>query len=557
MTLSSFARPLLFGAFMCSLFLTACGGEADLGAHVSSEGLVPEAYIPGDVGTVLSYSLKDEAQYDAVLNLEQKLGDEGRLSRMVAESFNTQFAAAGLDYEKDLMPAFGEQFRWVYGARPKESGDGVDFFSVTTLEDAEQLRLVFDTLSEAGSFEKKALSGREVYVNQEEAFYATVNGDLLLVSGSPEHVLGMLDQEEAESLWTAEHYQRALEEVGQDFVFYGFLFPPLYKQDVPLGGAFSVSNIPSVIERQGIVFRAQEEGLSFDVTVQADEEKAKEAGIAFDVAPKAKPYLFEEVPMEGLMGYFESYGLKETLQQADKLGDDTGTLEGLRESFRNYFGMDFDEELLSWFDKAYVFALHQNDSGLLPGFTIFVDSSSDEESAEEFLNKLDGQILGLSAVLQEALPDAVSHETVEISGVEFTKISVDLTALPRSEESPLPSAVTASEIQLMYGVLDGRVLITTASVWQEEDFESVAESELYSKLKDKVSGSDQGLIVLDAEALADFAGSLRALREQLGLAVSDTALAFEDLLEGFSGAIAQSQTGAYSSSFSGYLLLAD
>lgn len=548
-------RFAFFGAFVSSLFLTACGGGVDLGAHVSDRGLIPENYIPGDVGMVLSYSLMDDAQSTAVQGLEGKLGDEGRLSRMVAESFNTQFAAAGLSYEEDLMPAFGEQFRWVYGARPKE--DGAEVFSVTTLEDASQLTSVFDALAEAGSFEKKELSGRDVYVNEENAFYATVHEDLLLVSDSPENVVSMLDQEEEEALWSAETYQEAMEEVGEDFVFYGFLFPPLYNEEVQLGGALSLADIPAVIDRQSIVVRAEEEGLSFEVKMQADKDKAKEAGIAFDAAPKSEPYLFEEVPVDGLMAYFESYGLQQTLSQADKLGDEEGNIDTLRETFRNYFGMDFDDEFMSWFDKGYVLALHQNGTGLLPGFTVFVDSSSDEEHAKELLNKIDGQISGLTSVFEEAMPGALSKETVTVQGEEFTKLTLDLSSFPRSEESPLPAAVTASEIQLIYGTLEGRVLLSTSSAWEEEDYESLADSVLFSKLQDRVGDANQGLIILDASELAGFASNLRALREQLGLDVSESALQLEDFLEGFEGAIAQSKTEAYSSVFSGYLLLAD
>ncbi len=550
------ARFLLFATVTSSVFLTACfGGEADLGAHVSGQGLIPENFMPADVGMVLSYSLNNDEQFAAVQTLEEKLGDAGRLTRTVAESFNAQFADAGLDYEKDLMPAFGEQFRWVYGARPKE--EGAEVFSVTTLGDPDQMVSVFDTLSEAGSFEKKVLSGRDVYVNAEATFYATVHEDLLLVSDTPENVVSMLDQDEGDSLWNAENYQEAMGEIGQDFVFYGFLFPELYNDTLNLSTGLSIANIPSAISRQSIVVRAEAEGLSFDVNMLANKEKAKDAGLSFDVVPKEDPYLYKEVPAEGLMAYFESYGLQQTLEQADKLGDDTSSLDAIREGFRNYFGMDFDEDFMSWFDRGYVLALNTNDSGLFPGITLYVDSSSDEEHAQELLNKLDGQISGLMTVFEEALPGAVSKDTVQIQGTDFTKVSIDLTELPRTQDSPLPSLVTGSEMQLIYGVLDGRVLLTTATAWEQENPETIADSVLYSKLKDKLDDADQGLILLDAGELANFAGDLRALREQLDLEVSDTAMDFEDFLDGFSGAIAQSHTEAYSSTFSGYLMLAD
>lgn len=556
MSFSRGSRFVFFSTLISSVFLTACfGGEAELGSHVSEEGLIPEVYLPADLGMVLSYSLNDDEQFTAVQALEDKLGDVGRLSRTVAESFNSQFTAAGLSYETDLMPAFGDQFRWVYGARPKE--EGAEVFSVTTLTDPSKLVSVFDTLSDAGSFEKKVLSGRDVYVNADKSFYATIHEDLLLVSDTPENLVSMLDQDEEDSLWKVEHYQVAMEDIGQNFVFYGFLFPELYNETVDLSGGLSIANIPAAIERQSIVVRAEAEGLSFDVNMLADKEKAKDSDISFDVVPKADPYLYEEIPAEGLMAYFESYGLEQTLEQASKLGDETTGLDTLRESFRNYFGMDFDDEFMSWFDKGYVLALNQNDSGLFPGITLYVDSSSDPEHAKELMDKLDGQVSGLMSVFEEALPGAISKDTVQIQGEEFTKVSIDLSAMPRSESSPLPSLVTGSVLQLIYGVLDERVLLTTATVWGEESPEMISDSVLYSKLKDQLDGADQGLILLDAGEIADFAGDLRALREQLGLDAGVASLDFEQFLDGFIGLIAQSHTEAYSSTFSGYLMLAD
>ncbi len=556
MTLSRRSRFVLFATIFSSAFLTACfGGNADLGAHVSKDGLIPEQFMPADLGMVLSYSLNDDEQFAAVGVLEEKLGDAGRLTRTVAESFNSQFSEVGLDYEKDLKPALGEQFRWVYGARPKE--EGAEVFSVTTLEDAGKLETVFDTLTDAGSFEKKVLSGMDVYMNADDHFYATIHDDLLLVSDTPENLVSMTEVASKDSLWEVEAYQDGMKEIGQNFVFYGFLFPELYNDSVDLSGGLSIANIPSAIERQSIVVRAADDGFSFDVNMLANKEKAKEAGLSFDVVPKADPYLYKEMPMEGLMAYFESYGLQQTLDQASKLGDDTSSMDTIREAFRNYFGMDFDDDFMSWFDKGYVLALSQNEEGLFPGITIYVDDSSDEEHAKELMDKVDGQLSGLMSIFEEALPGAVTKDTVTIQGEEFSKVTLDLTELPRSENSPLPSVVTGSSMQLIYGVLDGRVLITTATSWEQDDPETIADSVLYSKLKGKLDSADQGLILLDAGQLADFATELRSLREQLGLDVSDSALDLEDFLKGFSGAIAQSHTEAYSSMFSGYLMLAD
>ena len=133
---------------------------------------------------------------------------------------------------------------------------------------------------------------------------------------------------------------------------------------------------------------------------------------------------------------------------------------------------------------------------------------------------------------------------------------MDLAAVPRSTESPLPTVVTASTIQLVYGIKEDRLLISTASDWNFEGT-TVAESDLYQKLNQKLEGVSEGLVLVDAKGVADFVGTLRALREQLSLEVSEEALSLEDFLQGFLGAMAMSETKAYESHFGGFLMLAD
>ncbi len=550
----SFSRPSVFSLFLVlfTLTLSACGGNDSFEEQLSDEGLTPELYLPGDVGMVLSYSLRNDDQRAAVEALQDKM--EGQdFTQTVAESFNAQFSQAGLDYEKDLMPAFGESFRWIYAARPGQ--ETTEVFSITTLEDAAQLLEAFDTLAEAGAFEKKILSERDVYISEEDAFYVTVYDDLLFMASDAQNLVDMVEQKEKDSLWAQDLYQEAIGNFGEEFILYGLLFPQNYSEDAGLA-TLSITDVAAVIDYQSLVVSADVKGLRFDVNVQANKEKAQAAGFSFDAVPRAEPYLYEEVPSEGLMAYLESYGLKQTLEEADKLEGGEGSLDQLRVTFRNYFGMDFDEEFMSFFDKAYAFALHEN-GGLLPGISFLVDVSSDEEHAQELINKLDGQISGLTTVFQESLPDAIQKDTVMIGEFEYSRVVFDLSSIPRTADSPIPSVITAGPIQLIYGTSDERLLISMAQVWEEEMGDSVADSVFYKNLDAELGGADQGLILLNADGLAGFLETLRALREQLGLEVSDQTLQMEAFLDQFYGAIARSETGAYSSTFTGYLMLAE
>ncbi len=546
-------RRLLVLALFSALFLTACGSgdRVDFDAQYSDSGLIPEDYLPADVSMVVSYSLQDDKQFESVQSLEKQLEDHGRFSRTVSSSLDTQFTGAGLDYERDLQAAFGDQFRLLYAVR--SDGDKVDAFTVVTLNDPDQLLQSFDALVETKKLEKKELSDRTVYLNSESAFYATLFDDLLLVASDPDLLMTMTDASNEDTLWSSSVYQDALNDVGSEFVLYGAVFPQNYPQSN--GSTLALSSMASIADHQVFVMRADEEGLAFDLSTQINKEQAKKAGLALDTVPHEKAYLYDEVPAKGLVAYFESYGLQESFEQTNGLGAESSPFQALATWEQNYFGMDFGDEFLGFWDRGYSLALHDT-GGVVPGISVYVDVSSDLEHAKEFLNKLDGQMTGLYQVYKAALPDAVTKDTVMVDGNELTRIQLDLSSVPRKEDSPLPAVVMAAPIQIIYGLMrDDRLLVSTASVWGDSE-ESVASSELYSSLSEKLTGVDEGLIVVDAEALADFFGMFRSLREQLNLQVSDQVTGLEDFLQGFSGAIAESHTNTYESRFSGYLMLA-
>ncbi len=548
---------LLFASVVA---FSSCGGGVDFSSHTSASGLMPEKFLPANAGMIISYSLENDEQYQNVQKIEGALGDAGRLSRTFADQFDASFKEVGLEYDRDLEPAFGDQFRFVYAARMVGSDTSTstpETFSVVTLQDASRLENVFQVLVDAKEVDEKTVDGQTVYVNNDQGFYATIHEDLLLMASTADNLMAMTSQDEDESLWATDEYQDALEDVQDDHVLYAMLFPAHYLGDIDVPGIFTLNDIPTVIDHQTLVVRADETGLRFQAYVNANKDKAKEADISFDQIPHEDPYLFEEVPGEHLLAYFESYGLKQSLEEAEKLGSGTDTLTMLRQNVRSYLGMDLDEDVLSFLDKGYAVALHKNGEGLFPGITVYVDVSSNSEKATELLNKMDGQLAGLMAVFESSLPGAFVKDTVDVDGNTLSRIKIDLSAVPRSEDSPLPAAVTDSPIELVYGVMGDRLVLSTASVWENNDGEMISDGNLYGNLSGQLEDVSEGLILADAQEIANFAAGLRALREQLNLQNSEGASSFEDFLNGFEGFIAKSHSGAYESLFSGYLELAE
>lgn len=544
-------RNILLAVLSLSLLLTACGNKGDMAVQFSNEGLIPEAFLPADLGLVVSYSTRDGEQYGAVEAMGKALGDEDRVSRTASDSLDSKLGDIGLDYETDLKPALGDQFRMLYAVRPVEEGDPENF-AVVTLEDPSKMTDVLSKLADEEKLSYKKLSELDAYVKEDSGLYLAVKDDLLLVASNGENLVMMSEMEEDSSLWGSDAYQDTLESIGPNYLLYGVMYPSVYTEDLSLPAGFSVGNIPAVVDQQVMVVRAESEGLSFEAWVDANKQKAKEAEISFDVVPREKPYLFKEVPSEGLVTYFESYGLAQTLEQARKLGDDTDSLEKAEQFSQSYFGMDFDD-LMSFMDKGYAMIVHEN-SGVIPGLTFYFDVSSDTENAQAFVDKLDSQLSGLLLIAQSAMPGAITKDTTTWGDSEFARIKMDLTSLA-SAESPLPAGLTSSPIELVYGLDGDRLVISLANNWDSEG-QTIEESELYKKLDAKVTEQDEGLILVDAEGLAGLFEKLQSLQDASS-ASTDQAENVQKFLEGFMGAMAQSKTEKYESHFGGFLMLAD
>ncbi len=549
----SFPLPLAF-LLAASLLLNACSSQVDLGKQVSNEGLIPEAFIPADTGLFFSYSLRDDNQYEAVQVLEEKLGEDIEISDLFTQQLDARYEMDGVSYIEDILPALGERFRAFSASR--EGRENADVFTVLTLENPDKMRDVFDALIEQSFIEEKKLSNNDAYVNEENDFYASIYKDLLFIANKPEALVEMIGIKEKDSLWENETFKSLMEDVGSDYLFFGGIFPSMIQEDIDLPAGLGLGSISELIDRQFLVLRAEEEGLRFDAYVIADEDAAREADVSFDVIPREDAYLMRNVPAGGLMAYFESYGLQQSFAEANAVGGNAANMEQFTSFIQNYFGMDFQDEILSFMDKGFLFAIHKNAKGVAPGFSIMFDASSNTDLADEFLNKLDGQLASLQLLFEQSLPGAIVKSDVEIMGSTLAKIKVDMNAISENENyDSLPQMLKDSEIQLIYGMVDDMMLISTASIWEEESDLSVYDSELYQMLNGKLEDVDQGLFLVDTQSISDFFASLRALRDQLGLDNSEIILTAEDILQGFKGFIASGKTETYESHIAGYLMI--
>lgn len=507
---------------------------------------MPEKYLPANPSLVFSYSLMDEDQNEALTALMEKVGDKNRASETVSE-------ALGGDLGQELAPAFGEKFRYVY--ENVKTGDATAVYTVVTLENPDKMKAALDTLASEGRIQKKTFNDYSAYVGERDGFYARVNEDLLFIASSADGLSAMVNMKEEDSLWEDESYQNSIDSIGGDHVFYALIYPQNLGDAINIPGAAAFSGLASVLDREGVVLRAGADGLKIEGFAGADKKKAQAAGITLDQVAKGEAYLLDEVPSEDLMFYVESYGLQQSVTQTSGINESEG-FKKFSTTLQNYLGMSFENQILAFMDKGYAVAVSANGAALFPGLSILVDVSSDEENAEIFITKIDAQISGFMAVLSAALPGAVAKEKTAISGKEFDSLVIDFSKIPRTGAGPLPSVLTAQPIRLSYGIANKRLLITTAGIWSSDEFVSVKDSDLYSKLAPKLEDADQGLVLVNLEKIGSFAGMLRALREQLGLEVNPN-FDLQKALDGFYGMVLSSKSKAYDSRIEGFLELSE
>lgn len=539
--------------FLSAMILLSCSSKTvSFGSQKSDSGLYPEQFLPENVGMIISYSTLEDNQSEMQKTLLEKIGDPEKSEQAISDSFNKKYGDLGIDYSKDLAPAFGEKFRAVFASAI--AGSGTTSYSIVTLADPDLLVNSFERLITNGKMFKETVSGQDAYNSPENNFYSSIRDDLLFIADSPQSLLDLLNIKESDSLWASRDYQNYVAKIGGDHIFYFLLYPAKYNSNLSYGAGLNLDDLSQTLSSESLVVRADENGFKFNGFAIVDKEKIKaiNSEFSFDAVTKMDPYLFKEIPSQGLLAYIESSGIKQTLETSKNLNSGE-SFKSLEDSARKYFGMDLYSEILSFMDKGYALVLSQNSEGIIPGITVYLDVSSDTDNAQRFIDKIDAQLSGLLLALESSLPGAISKSETEINGEKLNALLLDFSKLPIGL-SAVNSAILDKKLKLSYGITDDRLIITTTDSWN--DSENIGQSDLYKSLSGRLEDNDKGLVLVDAKGFAGFVDSLIALREQMGLS-NDSLQSLNEMLKGFFGGIAGSKASKYEAEFGGYLMIAE
>ena len=561
---SFFIIPLL-----SLLLFSACQQQTEVTLssddYASPGGYVPEKFIPADVTLFASFSLTDDQQYEAFMNLQDRFESEtdAESADFFANGFDQEFGQFGVSFEEDIVPALGDQYRAVMGVRalptsvsPSEEGE---VFAVLTLENPGLMKETMSTLVEAGELSERPLSKVTAYVDSEESTIMAVQGDLLVLSNS---VLAFPELFELEdSLFDNENYALLMEQGDSSSMIYGAVFPQnLIDAQESLDAIGALSQAPvGALAYQSFWMSATDEGFDFDAYLQKD---ASEKDFSFLDFPRQEAYLYKDFPAAGLMAYMETFGLKQSMEQAAELEGEASLAE-LDANIRSLTGLSSDE-FFSFLDKGMAFALHRDEGSIIPSFSIYADVSSDVSLASTFMDTMSQQLGAFTSLIASGVPGGISQSVERMQNADFDSFSMDLGFLadlaapnPDGSASEL-KLLEGSSLNLRMGVIRDRMLITTSDAFMDEFYDSIEENEAFSALmRDELSQASEGLVLGDPSQLAGLFNEILNLRGDLGLPEPDqpSLQSMSEFLSNFGAFVASSESSEETVHFVGFLSL--
>ncbi len=470
MKVSNLLKALLLAAIF-SMLLTGCTSKLELhDSEKSQQGVELENFLPAD--TVLAFSVN--------LNSESQKEDFKALMTKFPQETTTKFVEGFLEelqMEFDLLPAFGENARIILGISidPENTEDDPNMYLAATLEDPAKLTELLEDYTKSEQFSET------VYDNENDDFYLATYKDTFLLTNKKQLRLESLRRmkNNEDSLLSNEMFKKAYEKLQQPYIANLYLNYENY---------FDL--IASLDDAQAYPLMLKEDfDLSIIMAIYAENDGLKMVALPaysgkFNIEYH-EPYLYNGIPGDNLIMYMESYGLKQAVEEAfDKMYEfDEDTRKELRKAellIKKTIDLDLREDILSFMDKGFAFVLQRNDS-MIPAMSIYVDASSNPESAQKVIDLLDLALQqAYDGMIAEASSDVdinrfLSKDVVAIGKSEINRMSFDFSTMTEEEllAAGLPSGLFTEPIEIYYGLTVNNYLIISTYSGLDKDFGEV------------------------------------------------------------------------------------
>lgn len=507
-----------------SMLFVACGGgdidPADV-LYFDENGYALEDFVPEASNFVMTYSTTESVQRGYLEDFFARFSDQEFFQNTLlpSEMFALELEALGIDYEADVKPMFGDEYRMLFAAHldfssePKDPHGVIELYDtdtasgmmfVVTLDDVDKAYEVMNTLAEQEGMIEGNIDGHRTVADSTSGNQIMVIDDFLITAGSQGILHDVVARYNAEilALTDSQDYLRAVASFEEAQL--GYFYMNMSGVDADSVTPFSRAAGVDMYQIYGV--RADENGFVIRGFGRFDEAALKDLGVDFRDFLGEGEYMSDYLQSsDGFALYSESYNIARGLMSGPLLSDPS-----IGDSFEAFFGTQIQEGLLSWMDRGFAFAVHGGES-FIPAVTLAFDASSNIEMADEFYTKLDAQLGGVLALAQMEGYDISKRAEGNLSIV-----SLDLDAfLGASAGLLLPNDMNLPDVELTYGLTEDQIFVVSLQSGFYEQYMSLEEDLVFESALSKIDGADGGVLFVGADVLRMYVGNVRDFIESL------------------------------------------
>lgn len=543
-------RKIIFASVVLLLVILLGLGAAAM--YFGWRDISPEIVFPKDVDLIVSLDYSNSQQIAAIEHFSEIFYENG-LKGDITGVIDGMLQNAGITYEKDLKPVFGNKWKFVFGMSvPENLGpfDSPEVYFVGKFDKSASAKKLFEKILAAKFGEdikdiKYKKDGEFEYwttVGSKYNFYAAKYRDIIFATTEIAYLKEAVERIKNNSGFKpAERFSKYIEEFGDDNLGYAYvnmadfsgLINAAANSDIALIGPESMNKIRDVYgtwiaDERGINFLARgnlAEGgddyfINYDYVVDLINNVNADKIIFYFEKSKFAPYLKSFIQGFG-------YGFNSAETAAQQGSDIPKELFGAGDYYENFVKniasfADISggraEEILN---KPFALALSGSEN-ILPNavFYIAVDEKMSDDAKkimigfDSYIDEVIKIYDGIISANSGAGIGAFKKDTLSIAGGGFHKVRLDASVFSDPANMAFIPGIPADQMNLefYYGVTGNNLMILALY----PDFENVygegvlAENDDFKKALEKFPDAAKGyeLSYFNVRSLMDFVDNI-------------------------------------------------
>ncbi len=484
-------------AVFLSVFLSACQSGADYSsALVTKQGVKAESLMPADALMVIKLGTSDLDQIGKLNEMMAVFPQDGMktVKDELISSFDEGLGDSKMSFVADILPVIGVNPQMILSISGNIAEDSdPDVVAVVQVEDGQKAKAILDK-SLGNGFEKQMYKSFDVYVENSSRVYIVLYKDVLLIANRIALIQKGIDGASMSSgtLLQDPSYQKGINKIKSTLGFFYFDVEGYLKNYEGMKD----NPVMTGLEAEMMGVKAEEGGLSVRFIVYGDEKKLRESKFNIIGAQTETAYLYKEINPEGLVLYFEGYGLGNLIRMESEAYKNLEGFDQLSEGVTSMFagvGIDAEKDLKAFMDKGFAFVLADNGSSV-PVVSMLWDVSADSAGAKRIAGIIYDSIEKFLVSLDEEVKKSITHQKKDESGEPGYVLTLDLKALNGGEVN----GASPASLIFAYGVDAGDLFYAGLNYngfgLNSGIKQGLEGDEEFLKAKSNIAGYDRGLM---------------------------------------------------------------